>query len=260
MFKAFINKVREKGLFRAIYYAFDLIVKIPYRKYWLGPVRHSFSQAQEDLLISRILGGRKEGFYIDIGAYDPHQLSNTKHFYLKGWRGINVEPNKICHARFVAERPGDINLNVGVGLQPGKLTFYTMHPAALSTFSKANARESEKMGCQIVSQEPIEVITLAALFERHVGNKKVDFMTIDAEGLDVVVLEGNDWNRWRPTAICIEVGDMANRSAIPNRIKRTTEFMRRIHYQPAATVHLHGTPLNMIFVCEEWRRQAGPQA
>lgn len=257
MFKAFLDKVREKGVFLALYYTVGYFFQIPYRKFWLEPVRHSFSQAQEDLLIEQTIGVKRAGFYIDIGAYDPHELSNTKHFYLKGWTGINVEPNKLCHARFVTDRPRDLNLNVGVGLQPGNLTFYTIDPATLSTFSEANARESEKSGGRIVSREQIEVITLANIFQSHVGDKEVDFMTVDAEGLDVSVLEGNDWNRWRPKAICIEVGDMANRTAIPARIKEITEFMGRIRYQPAATVHLHGSPLNMIFVREELQRQAG---
>lgn len=258
--KAFTNKVKEKGLFLALYYTACFVFEIPYRRLWLEPVRRSFSQAREDLLLERALGvkiSERKGFYIDIGACDPHELSNTKRFYEKGWTGINVEPNKLSHARFLKARPSDLNLNVGVGLQPGELVFYVMNPASLSTFSEEKAKENEKLGYQITSRESVEVITLTDLFQRHVGDRVVDFMSIDAEGLDVSVLEGNDWSRWRPKAICIEAGDITNRSLIPDRINKITEFMSRIRYRQFATVQLYGTPLNMIFVANELPPQAG---
>jgi FkbM family methyltransferase len=257
---AFRNKVREKGLLRALYYSACFLWEIPYRKLWLEPVRQSYSQAREDLLIERAIGANRKGFkgfYIDIGAYDPQRLSNTKHFYQKGWTGINVEPNKLCHAKFVRDRPRDLNLNVGVGLEPGKLTFYVLNEATLSTFSEENAVNSEKLGYRIVAREPVEVITLTDLFQKYVADRTVDFVVIDAEGLDVSVLEGNDWNRWRPKAICIEVGDISERAAIPARIKQIEEFMNRIRYRQFTTVMLYGTPLNMIFVREELPLPAG---
>jgi FkbM family methyltransferase len=249
--KAFANKVQEKGFFPALCYTAKFFFDIPYRKLWLEPAKHSYSQAGEDLWLERAIGNKTNGFYIDIGAYDPHHLSNTKHFYKKGWSGINVEPNKLCHANFVRERPRDLNLNVGIDMNRGNLTFYVMDSAPLSTFSKEKAEENEKLGYKIISKDSVEVITLTDLFEKHVGDKLVDFVSIDAEGLDVSVMEGNDWNRWRPKAICIEVADIGDRSTIPAKIKEITDFMNRIRYQHFTTVYLYGTPLNMIFVAQE---------
>lgn len=33
------------------------------------------------------------GFYVDIGAYDPIFASNTLNLYTMGWDGINIEAN-----------------------------------------------------------------------------------------------------------------------------------------------------------------------
>ena len=57
----------------------------------------SFSEYYEDLILYLMLYNIKEGFYIDIGAFDPTSVSVTKAFYLRGWNGINIEPqeNKI---------------------------------------------------------------------------------------------------------------------------------------------------------------------
>jgi FkbM family methyltransferase len=245
--KTFVSKVREKGLLATIWYSGLFLLDFPRRRLWTEPVRGSFSQAGEDLLIERVVGRKAGGFYIDIGAYDPHHFSNTKRFYLRGWSGINIEPNKFCHANFVRERPRDINLNVGIGKERGKLMLHVMDAATLSTFSEEKAEENEKLGYRVLSREPVEVITLTDLFRNQVQEKQVDFMTIDAEGLDISVLESNDWNRWRPKAICVEVGDFTDRASVPETIKQMTAFMGCIGYREFATIRLYGTPLNMIF-------------
>ncbi|MHB8276898.1 MAG: hypothetical protein ACYDIA_04500 [Candidatus Humimicrobiaceae bacterium] len=43
--------------------------------------------------LDKFSGYKRKGFYVDIGANDPHMFSNTKRFYLRGWTGINIEPN-----------------------------------------------------------------------------------------------------------------------------------------------------------------------
>jgi hypothetical protein len=52
-----------------------------------------YAQHGEDRSLAGLLGRRRRGFYIDVGAWDPVQDSVTKHFYDRGWRGINVEPH-----------------------------------------------------------------------------------------------------------------------------------------------------------------------
>ena len=95
----------------------------------------SYSQWGEDIIIDNLLGRKKRGFYIDIGAYDPTRFSNTKRFYLRGWRGINVEPDPVRIKKFHKERPGDINLNIGIADKSRVLNFFKFDPPTLSTFS-----------------------------------------------------------------------------------------------------------------------------
>lgn len=35
-------------------------------------------------------------------------------------------------------------------------------------------------------------------------DQKIDFLTIDVEGLDLVVLQSNDWNKYSPDYILVE--------------------------------------------------------
>ena len=82
-----------------------------------GLIAHrSYSQCGEDLIIAflfRSLGIERPG-YIDIGAHHPTYLSNTRLLYARGSRGINIEANPALIRRFRTQRPGDVNLNIGI--------------------------------------------------------------------------------------------------------------------------------------------------
>ena len=169
----------------------------------------SYSQYGEDLYIDRILGHKKKGTYVDIGANNPSVLSNTKKFYDRGWTGINVEPDQSNFNLFVQESPLDTNLNIGISDTPGKLTFYVFEEDTLSTFSEEDANRQIKSGRDLVAKKIIETHKLSKIFE-DANLQGIDFMSVDTEGYDQQVLNSNDWNRFRPTLICIEDSDDNN--------------------------------------------------
>jgi hypothetical protein len=47
----------------------------------------TYAQNFEDVLLARVFRGRTDGFYVDVGAGDPIELSVTKWFYDLGWSG-----------------------------------------------------------------------------------------------------------------------------------------------------------------------------
>src|SRR5438105_3464493 len=83
----------------------------------------SYAQNGEDILLHRALHDVKNGFYVDVGAWDPTLDSVTKHFYDRGWRGINIEPGQIFQ-KLAAERPEDLNLNIAVSDRSGLVELY----------------------------------------------------------------------------------------------------------------------------------------
>lgn len=164
----------------------------------------SYAQNKEDIILSGFFGGQKEGFYVDVGAGHPVLDSVTKYFYVRGWSGINIEPNKKYHKLLEEDRERDINLNIGVAGRSGKLSFREYENYGLSTFSDA-IKEDYKVStpkAKYVDRQ-IEVKTLAEIFADHnVG--KIDFLKIDVEGFEHEVLKGNDWSAYRPSILCIE--------------------------------------------------------
>ncbi len=47
----------------------------------------SYSSLKEDNILDWLIGYKEKGTYIDIGAYDPDRINNTKLFYQRGLAG-----------------------------------------------------------------------------------------------------------------------------------------------------------------------------
>lgn len=59
----------------------------------LDPGYHYMSQAGQDLIVDRLLDGKRGGTFVDIGGYDGVTGSNTLFFeQWRGWSGVLVEP------------------------------------------------------------------------------------------------------------------------------------------------------------------------
>ncbi len=163
----------------------------------------SFAQNAEDVLLNRLFAADYLGFYVDIGANDPISGSITKHFYDRGWSGVNVEPANVFE-RLCKERPRDFNLNVAISDYCGRATLFDYPDAsANATLNRtvADANEQFTFACQ---PREVDVITLRRLCEQHVGERTIDFMSIDVEGHERAVIVGGDWRRFRPRVLVVE--------------------------------------------------------
>lgn len=165
----------------------------------------SFSQKGEDVYLQNIFN-KENGFYVDVGAYHPIEYSNTHVFYLKGWSGINIEPNPESIQSFFKLRARDINLNLAVSLCEDTLTYYKFNYSAVNTISKDHATYwASQPGHIIKEQTPVIVKPLKRIFEDFLPNDvEIDFMSVDCEGVDLDVLKSNDWNKFRPSIVLIE--------------------------------------------------------
>lgn len=163
----------------------------------------SYAQNHEDVLLDRVFPRGVPGTYIDVGAFDPVLNSVTKHFYDLGWRGINVEPSAEPFERLRSARDRDVNLNVGLSSQPGTLTLYQSPPeSGWSTFEAAQAASHREEGLALL-ERAVPVRTLRDVCAEFVDGT-IDFVSVDVEGHEREVLEGGDWDRWRPRVVLVE--------------------------------------------------------
>jgi FkbM family methyltransferase len=183
-----------------------------YSKAFYDQHRILFSQEGEDAVLERVFPGVLNGFYVDIGAHHPQRFSNTYVFYLKGWRGINVDPLPGSKQRFDILRKRDINLEVGVSDVHQELVYYSFKEPALNTFDPGVA---EGLSSLLISETRIQMYTLCELLDQYLpAGQVIDFLSIDVEGLDLQVLRSNDWSRYRPTYVLAESLGMRDVSSV----------------------------------------------
>jgi FkbM family methyltransferase len=171
-----------------------------------------YAQRGEDEKLRQLIGSKRQGFYIDVGAWDPTADSVTKHFYDDGWHGINIEPVPYYFDLLCNERPRDVNLQIAISNKRGRAEFAHIHGTGLSTFV-AEYRDKFAAGRGIDTLE-VTVLTLAEVCEAYVpANQDIDFLKIDVEGSERHVIEGNDWTRFRPRVLCIEATEPGTEGA-----------------------------------------------
>jgi FkbM family methyltransferase len=164
----------------------------------------SYAQRYEDLHLLRALGEQASGFYVDVGAGHPVYDNVSFAFYLRGWRGITVEPNPWLAELSAAVRPRDTQVASLVGSEPGNATYYLVEDFhGLSTTIKDNARTAQREYGKGSQAMPMPVTTLTALCDKH-APQAIDFLKVDVEGAERDVLAGNDWRRFRPKIVVAE--------------------------------------------------------
>jgi FkbM family methyltransferase len=165
----------------------------------------SFAQEGEDMVLRRLFEGRKGGFYVDIGAHHPRRFSNTYYFYRRGWSGINVDAMPGAMAPFRRIRPRDINVEAAIG-SPGQTLTYTMYDEpAVNTMSSAVAGLRVNQGrYSPQGKTQLQTRSLESILSEYARGRKIDFLTVDVEGLDYEVLKSNNWDVFRPEYVLAE--------------------------------------------------------
>ena len=171
--------------------------------------KSSWAQQGEDLIVDFLFScyiKKQKVKYLDIGANAPKWLSNTYYFYLKNefGGGILVEPNPQLSEKLIQERPQDTVLNCGVGIEESVLPFYFMDADTLNSFSMQAVQDAMNAGHKLLGYIDVKVIPIAWIFEQY---GKMDFISIDVEGLDFEILKAIDYDTYAPYVICIETAE-----------------------------------------------------
>ena len=135
---------------------------------------------------------------------------------------------------FRRRRPKDINMNVGVGAVPGELDYYQFPDHAYNTFVKARVDElAREWGHNLVDGRDyhvckVPVVTLKKLLDEHLpSGQNIDFLSVDAEGMDLEILKSNDWEKYRPDYVLAEVeGSLSDAGG-----SEMVRFLRAVGYE-----------------------------
>lgn len=206
----------------------------------------SYSQCGEDLIIRFILNdlGKTTISYLDIGAHHPTYINNTALFYKTGSRGVSIEPDPFLFETIAKERPEDINLNIGIGGQPvrSEADFYILSEKTLNTFSKEEAERCVSYGNKKIEKVvKLPLVPINEIIQQHF-HPVPDFVSLDVEGYDIVILKSFDFEKFRPKVWCIETLTYTE-DKTERKIQETIDYMISKGYFVYADTYI-----NTIFV------------
>jgi FkbM family methyltransferase len=176
----------------------------------------SYAQNLEDYHLDLVFAGQDVGTYVDVGGGHPVADNVSFWFYLKGWRGLIVEPQQALADIYCGVRPRDHVVSCLAGRTEGEAEFHVVDKLhGFSTTVKENAAGAGQFGVAYTTvHKPVR--TLAALCA-EADLTRVDFLKIDVEGAEADVIAGMDFERWRPRVVLVEAiapGSMAESWAV----------------------------------------------
>jgi FkbM family methyltransferase len=179
----------------------------------------SYTQEGEDMILLRLFGSQRDGFYVKVGAHHPYRFSNTCVLAMRGWRGINIDADARAIEAFQRDRPDDVNLALGFSDKAGQFTLYVFFDPALNTIDPDLAREREELAeYRLLARQNTAVERLDSILRHHLPDgRSIDLLNVDVEGRDLEVLRSNDWQCFRPRCVVVEarVRDITNIATEP---------------------------------------------
>jgi len=175
----------------------------------------SYAQNLEDYHLDLMFAGQVTGTYVDVGGGHPVADNVSFWFYLKGWRGLVVEPQQGLAGLYAHVRPRDHTVSCLAGRADGEAEFHVVDKLhGFSSTVREHAAGAGQFGAGFKTVvKPVR--TLSALIA-EAGLGAIDFLKIDVEGAEADVLAGLDFERHRPRVILAEAvapGSMADASA-----------------------------------------------
>jgi FkbM family methyltransferase len=140
--------------------------------------------------------------FLDVGAWDAKDFSNTRALFLRGWGGVLIDPAPKSVNALMREYAGVANITVvssAVALEASLVEFHITEDS-LSTSVDAQYERWRKEA-DFVGKIAVPTITFPQIFNRWGG---FDFINIDAEGVSVDLFHHMLASGGKPPCCCVE--------------------------------------------------------
>ena len=183
-------------------------------------LRFSKSQLRQDLFVLSELGFKKNGFFVEFGATNGVDLSNTHILESKfNWNGILAEPVKTWHSSLKENRSVAIETNCVWRSTDETLLFNEVdderHSGELSTIDSFTDADSHRKSRNSASNKYlVKTISLEDMLQKHNAPKQIDYLSIDTEGSEFEILNSFNFNEYDIKIITCEHNFTPNREKI----------------------------------------------
>lgn len=195
------------------------------------------------------------GTFVEIGAFDGENFSNTSFLADQGWRGIYFEPIS-HHARLARVRHCLNRVKVftfGIGPERGAFEIAAMGP--LSTMKRENYLAFKKISWAAEAAakarfESVQIVPLESAFNLARVPKRIDLLVVDTEGSEEEIMAMFLKSGWLARVAIVELEDAHESFLLERdlvvRHERVREWMHAAGYR-----ELYRDSINTVFINEK---------
>jgi FkbM family methyltransferase len=191
------------------------------------------------VLINMFLGkGRPKlnGFYLEMGAFDGIQESNTNMFErCLGWKGLLIEASPRTWKSTIKNRPYNHRMHAAPScLEPGTVSFTDSGFSSATQFSDQNNN---------IAKVVVHCCPMSSVF-RGLGIKHIDFFSLDVEGAELAVLETIDFDEVRIDVLIAEsfnrdCGDICPKRDKVRKLMEAKGYHMKYNLVPSSDLFWH---------------------
>lgn len=216
-------------------YDFSELVESRHLITYLENLRDSKAQLGQDLFALNETGFKKNGFFVEFGATNGIDFSNTYLMEKKfQWKGILAEPAKIWQSALKLNRTSLIELDCVWKTTGDTLLFNEVnddsHHSELSTIDSFSDSDIHSKVRKAGNKYEVKTISLLDMLRKHNAPKTIDYLSIDTEGSEFMILNNFDFNEYDIKIITCEHNNTPMRKKIfdllsaNGYVRKYTEF------------------------------------
>lgn len=204
-------------------------------------------------LLEQYIGFKANGRFVEVGAYDGKEWSNTYGLAQIGWRGICFEPNpesfsllEFNHRR----HPNIICAHCAIGRENKKTKLFlggsvsTAFEEVVETYNRIPWLRVA--GLSVEKFVEVEMRELGGMLSALEWEPDFDLLTIDAEGAEIDILETFDFDYWRPTMLIIETHELHEEKLLSCKAELIFDIVSSKGYGK-----VYADTINSVYVREE---------
>jgi FkbM family methyltransferase len=179
--------------------------------YW----EQSKSQLRQDLFVLSHFLFKKNGYFVEFGATNGFDLSNTYLLEKKfSWTGILAEPAKCWHDELYVNRKCNIETNCVWTVSGIKIPFLEVADKELSTVIDYQASDIHALKRNQGITYDVNTISLNDMLKKHNAPTHIDYLSIDTEGSEYDILKNLSFDKYSFGIITVEHNYSSNRKNI----------------------------------------------
>lgn len=175
----------------------------------------SRSQLFQDLFVLSETNGKEDGFFVEFGATNGVDLSNTYLLEKRyGWTGILAEPARYWGEQLRKNRNVTIDFRCVWSESGKKLEFNETESRELSTIDVFSSRDAHAGRRESGLRYYIETVSLLDLLKQNNAPQVIDYLSIDTEGSELDILSAFDFSKYDIKIITCEHNYTSDREKI----------------------------------------------